>query len=112
MVRWHNHFTVPFLDRHMVIWPEGVSGQRTPGKQPHEEYGIDELEQVRQLKPSLLEQFQRHNIWRHIHQSMVRHEDDYLMIDSFYGDAVYALLYYGYGEPGAFSDRRRRAREW
>ena len=25
---------------------------------------------------------------------------------------MYAPLYYGYGEPGCFSDRRRRAREW
>ena len=38
--------------------------------------------------------------------------EDNLMVDFYYADAVYAPLYYGYGEPGSFSDRRRRAREW
>ena len=112
LVRWHNHFVAPHLDRHMVVWANEVPGLRAPGKQPDEEYDADELDQVMALKPSLLEQFQRHSIWRHLHQGNFRDEHDWLVIDAYYADAVYAPLYYGYGEPGSFSDRRRRAREW
>ena len=52
-------------------------------------------------------------IWRHLCNDMYRANDDFLMIDFYYGDAVYAPLYYGYGgSDDAFSDRRKRAREW
>ena len=64
------------------------------------------------LRPSVLEQLQRHNVWRHMHPDMFGPREDTLMIDFYYADAVYAPLYYGYGEPDSFSDRRRRAREW
>ena len=47
-----------------------------------------------------------------MHPDMFGPREDTLMIDFYYADAVYAPLYYGYGEPDSFSDRRRRAREW
>ena len=36
---------------------------------------------------------------------------DSIQVGLYYAEAVYAPLYYGYGRD-AFSDRRRRAREW
>ena len=63
------------------------------------------------LRPSVLEQLQRHNIWRHLHPDLFR-DDDTFFINHYYADAVYAPLYYGYGQPGTFSDRSARARAW
>ena len=34
------------------------------------------------------------------------------MINWYYADAVYAPLYYGYGDTGTFADRRQLARAW
>ena len=39
-------------------------------------------------------------------------DDDVLSINHYYADAVYAPIYHGYGQPGAFADRLQRAREW
>ena len=63
------------------------------------------------LRPSLLEQFQRHMVWRHLHPDIF-HDVDVPTVNGHYADAVYAPLYYGYGEPGSFADRRERARAW
>ena len=46
-----------------------------------------------------------------MHPDMFGPREDTLMIDFNYTDAVYAPLYYGYGETDSFSDRRRRLRE-
>ena len=46
-----------------------------------------------------------------MHPDMFGPREDTLMIDFYYTDAVYAPLYYGYGETDSFSDRRRRLRE-
>ena len=35
---------------------------------------------------------------------------DLFLMDFHYGDAVYAPLYYGYGKPGMYADRRNMAR--
>ena len=110
-VRWHNHYVAPCLDRHMVVWADDSAGARCPGKQEDEEFDDDELDQLMALKPSLLEQFTRHLIWRHLHPDMYR-EPDVMTIDGHYADAVYAPIYYGYGEPGSFADRTERARAW
>ena len=110
-VRWHNHFVVPRLDRHLIVEADpGSSG--LPGKQGVDLNAAEDEEQIMGLRPSVLEQLQRHNVWRHMHPDMFGPREDNLMIDFYYADAVYAPLYYGYGEPGSFSDRRRRAREW
>ena len=36
--------------------------------------------------------------------------NDLFLMDFHYGDAVYAPLYYGYGKPGMYADRRNMAR--
>ena len=111
-VRWHNHFVVPQLDRHLVVHSENSDARSIiPGKNDDDLF-TDEEEQLLTLSPRLLEQFQRHMIWRHLHQSAYREENDYLFINWYYADAVYAQIYYGYGESGSFADRRQRAREW
>ena len=111
-VRWHNHFVAPELDRHLVVWADEEDTGSRPGKQLDEEFGEHELDEVMALSPSLLEQFQRHMVWRHLHPDTFRDDADALFIQGHYADAVYAPIYYGYGEPESFSDRRQRAREW
>ena len=110
-VRWHNHFVVPRLDQHLIVEADPGSGD-LPGKPAEDLNVVADEEQIMSLRPSVLEQLQRHNVWRHMHPDMFGPREDTMMIDFYYADAVYAPLYYGYGEPGSFSDRRRRAREW
>ena len=109
LVRWHNHFVVPRLDQHLMVGRD--EDAEVPGKPLEEEWGAEEFDQILAMSPALLEQFQRHMIWRHLCPDMFR-DPDYLLIDWYYADAVYAPLYYGYGEPGSFADRRQRARAW
>jgi len=111
-VRWHNHFVVPHLDRHLVVAPSEDSRCLASGKSVAEEFGEEDTNQVLKLRPVLLEQLTRHMVWRHLHPDMLWTERDYLLINGYYADAVYAPLYYGYGSPGTFADRRRRVREW
>ncbi len=109
IVRWHNHFVVPKLDGHLIVRAEDdrtVIGKADPDLNTE----ADE-EQIMSLRPSVLEQFQRHNVWRHLHPDIFR-EEHVLFINHYYAEAVYAPLYYGYGEPGSFADRRERARVW
>jgi thymidylate kinase len=110
-VRWHNHFVVPQVDQHLVIRGQSDDHHVVPGKGAADSFAEEEQEQIMALTPSLLEQFQRHMIWRHLHPNAYA-EDDYLVINWYYADAVYAPLYYGYGDPGTFADRRQRARAW
>jgi hypothetical protein len=112
LVRWHNHFVPPKSDQHMVVYGASEGDRTAPGKTASDLFSETEEEQMLYLSPLLLEQFQRHMIWRHIHPNMYRTEEDCLIIDGHYADAVYAPLYFGYGEPGSFADRRQRARVW
>ena len=64
------------------------------------------------LRPSVLEQLTRHMVWRHLHPDIYRKNEHVLTTNQYYADAVYAPIYYGFGEPGSFADRRQRAREW
>lgn len=89
---FHDHFTPPF------------EGQDNPTTDPREN------EQVAVLNPWLQERFQRFQIEYHIRPFV--HDDDLLVINHYYGDAVYAPLYYGYGKPGEAGDRRTLARYW
>ena len=111
-VRWHNHFVVPTLDQHLIVEAENRVAGRLPGKQVEDLSTKEDLEQVIGLRPTVLEQLQRHNVWRHLHPDMFQAGTDSLFIGFYYAEAVYAPLYYGYGGPGTFSDRRKRAREW
>ena len=109
-VRWHNHYVVPRIDTHLVV----RAGDDTafPGKQDEDLNSEEDEEQVIGLRPSVLEQLTRHMVWRHLHPDMYREDEHVLTINHYYAEAVYAPLYYGYGEPGSFADRRQRAREW
>ena len=110
--RWHNHFIAPHLERHLVVNRGAadrfdVVREETPDRDPDAM-----VAQFRSMAPAMLESFSRHMIWHHLHPSMFHDDPDCLFIDFYYGDAVYAPLYYGYGEPGSFADRDRRARAW
>jgi hypothetical protein len=43
---------------------------------------------------------------------LIAEQWDSIQVGLHYAEAVYPPLYYGYGEPGSFADRRRWAREW
>ena len=108
-LQWHNHFVVPRLDGHLIV---RAAGDRTIiGKEAADLNTAEDEAQIMALRPSVLEQLQRHNIWRHLHPDLFR-GDDTFFINHYYADAVYAPLYYGYGQPGTSSDRRARARAW
>ncbi len=126
MVVWHDHCVVPrsassstSTGGHLTVLRPGARAPDTPYgayvvRDPDQEDPDDEAREseVLGLSPWLLEQFQRHMVWRHLHHSMVPDEDDFLSIGFYYADAVYAPMYYGFGEPGSFADRTRRARHW
>ena len=109
LVRWHDHFIVPRLDQHTIITADGSDA--VIGKDEQDLNTDEDEEQIMSLRPNVLEQLQRHNIWRHMHPGLIG-ADDVLFINFYYAEAVYAPLYYGYGAPGSFADRTARAREW
>ena len=109
LVRWHDHFVVPRLDGHTIIHADG--SDVVIGKTEEDLNTDEDEEQIMSLRPRVLEQLQRHNIWRHMHPGLLS-ADDVLFINFYYAEAIYAPLYYGYGEPGSFADRSARARAW
>ena len=90
---FHDHFTVP-----NVVHPVG-----------HEEHKEQSEKDILSLNPGLLEHFQRFQISYHLSKGFVSSPDHWL-IDFYYADAVFAPLYYGYGRPGEYGDRRVMAR--
>ena len=110
LVRWHNHFVVPRLDTHLVVRADDSTA--VPGKQEVDLDTEEDEQQIIGLRPSVLEQLTRHMVWRHLHPDIYRKEEHVLTINHYYADAVYAPVYYGFGEPDSFADRRQRAREW
>ena len=111
LVRWHNHYMVPHLDSHLVVTALDGDTIAVPGKQEQDLNTVEDEEQILSLRPSVLEQLTRHMIWRHLHPDMFR-EDDLMTINGYYADAVYAPMYYGFGEAGSFADRFERVRAW
>ena len=107
--RWHDHYVVPHLDGHTIVRRDEDAA--APGKDEADLNTAADEVQILSLRPGVLEQLQRHMIWRHLHPDMYR-DDDVLSINHYYADAVYAPIYHGYGEPGSFADRRQRARAW
>ncbi len=87
---WHDHFVLPFKD----------------GEGPKAEA---EAENIRSIIPSLLEKYSRYMIQYHFG---FYGDDHHLVVNWYYADAVYAPLYYGYGGPGQYADRRQEARHW
>jgi hypothetical protein len=92
-VSFHDHFTPPFHVQDNPTTDEDA-----------------ENEQLASMVPSLLEKFQRYQIEYHIRPFARNH--DLLAINHYYGDAVYAPLYLGYGQPGEYGDRRMLARHY
>ena len=83
----HDHFVVPFLE-----------GDTEEAKQ--------EAEYVRGMPPKLLEKYSRYMIDYHFE---FFHDDSNLLVNWYYGDAVYAPLYYGFGGKGEYADREMMA---
>ena len=87
---FHDHFTVP----HVVHIDD----------KNHPHRGQSEKD-ILKLNPGLLEHFQRYQIEYHFSRGFVN-SGDHWTIDWYYGDAVYAPFYWGYGRPGEYADRR------
>ena len=85
---WHDHFVVPYLTH------------------PGDDQEIH-AEQIESMAPTLLQQVSNHSVEYHF---AMLEDDDFLAIDWYYGDVVYAPLYYGYGKPGEYADVRLIAR--
>jgi len=87
---FHDHFVMPFGE----------------GGGPEEE---EKAQQILHMNRALLE--------RHVDYMMNYHaspsfydENDHCLVNWYFGDAVYAPLYYGYGRAGEYADRRVMAR--
>ena len=87
---WHDHFVLPFTEG------EGSEVEK-------------EAEQVLAMHPRLLEKYSRYMIHYHLNHSFFL-DNHLLLINWYYGDAVYAPLYYGYGGPDEYADRQLMAR--
>lgn len=87
---WHDHFVLPFSSSSVGDADE-------------------DAEQILAMKPSLLEKFSRYLIYYHF-QHVIYTDNHHLLTNWYYGDAVYAPLYYGYGGSGEYADRQVMAR--
>ena len=90
---FHDHFALP-------------SGERPP---INSQYPVEIQEEVMALSPKLKEMFQRYIIEYHLGSSFYEYPDHGL-VGFHIEEAVYAPLYYGYGGPGEYADRRVMAR--
>jgi hypothetical protein len=87
---FHDHFVRPF----------------TEGQDAEQE---EHAQHVLAMPPSLLEMYSRYMIHYHISAGFYA-ANDHCMVNSYYGDAVYAPLYYGFGGRGEYADRKTMAR--
>jgi len=87
---WHDHFVLPFSSSSIGEADE-------------------DAEQILAMKPSLLEKFSRYLTYYHF-QHVISTDNHHLLTNWYYGDAVYAPIYYGYGAPGGYADRLAMAR--
>ena len=118
-VRVHDHWVYPYIADQdpstcFILGPGGIVPEKWRYRSGYGNAALSEewAADVRALKPWLLEQMQRALVWRHMHHSVIGEDvSDSIQVGLYYAEAVYAPLYYGYGRD-AFSDRRRRAREW
>lgn len=90
---FHDHFALP-------------SGERPP---INSQYPVEIQEEIMALSPKLKEMFQRYIIEYHLGSSFYEYPDHGL-VGFHIEEAVYAPLYYGYGGPGEYADRRVLAR--
>jgi hypothetical protein len=87
---WHDHFVLPFAE----------------GPEPD---ATIEADQILALKPKLLEKYSRYMIEYHLNEAFYG-DDHHLLVNWYYGDAVYAPLYYGFGGKDEYADRQAMAR--
>lgn len=80
-------------------------GEGAPGRFALEE----ESDEFFKLKPFALEKYMRYMIHYHLGEHFYS-DNDHLVVDWYYADAVYAPLYFGYGGSGQYADRRQLAR--
>jgi hypothetical protein len=74
------------------------------------EISAQELEdEFFKLKPWALEMYMRYMIHYHLGTHFYI-DNDHLVVNWYYGDAVYAPMYFGYGGIGEYADRRSQAR--
>jgi len=89
---WHDHFVLPFGE----------------GSGPEVE---EQAEQVLAIKPALMEKYSRYMIHYHLGRFFYL-DNHHLLVNWYYGDAVYAPLCYGYGGRDEYSDRQEMARHY
>jgi hypothetical protein len=87
---WHDHFVLPFSSSSF--------GEADA-----------DAEQILGMKPELLEKFTRYLNYYHF-QSVIYMDNHHLLTNWYYGDAIYAPMYYGYGARGEDFDRETMAR--
>lgn len=80
-------------------------GEGAPGRFTLEE----EEDAFFSLPPFALEKYTRYMNHYHLGQHFYR-DNDHLVVNWFYGDAVYAPLYFGFGGQGEYADRHALAR--
>lgn len=80
-------------------------GEGAPGRFTLEE----EEDAFFSLPPFALEKYTRYMNHYHLGQHFYR-DNDHLVVNWFYGDAVYAPLSFGFGGPGDYADRHALAR--
>ena len=73
--------------------------------QGHEHHKELSEKDILKLNPGLLEHFQRYQIEYHFGRGFTE-SGNHWNIDWYYADAVYAPLYWGFGRPGEYADRR------
>jgi hypothetical protein len=61
------------------------------------------------LAPFALEKYMRYMIQYHLGHHFYS-ENDHLLVNWYYADAVYSSKYFGYGGPNEYADRKRMAR--
>lgn len=78
---------------------------------PNPELPPEDRERFKQLGPKAREQYQRYMISYHLQPFFWSLDYDLVLVGFHFSEAVYAPLYYGYGEEGAYAARSTLARE-
>ena len=94
-IHFHDHYAVPH-----VVHARG-----------HDNHKAASEKDILKLNPGLLEHFQRYQIEYHLGRGFAT-SGNHWNIDWYYGDAVYAPLYWGYGRPGEYGDRREMRKHY
>ncbi|MGH2562452.1 MAG: hypothetical protein ACRDJH_25620, partial [Thermomicrobiales bacterium] len=69
----------------------------------------EEEDEFLRLKPFALEMYMRYMTYYHLGHHFYA-DNDHFVVNWYYGDAVYAPMYFGYGGPGEYADRHVMAR--